>query len=108
MRALDLTVVVDIAMTETARQADYVLPASSQFEKWECTFFNVDFPKNVFHLRAPLMEPSGTLAEPEIYARVIRELRRGGRVAPGAVAGRGARGRPRSRRLLRAVAPTRG
>lgn len=75
MRSLDLTVVVDIAMTETAQQADYVLPASSQFEKWECTFFNVDFPENVFHLRAPLMEPlEGTLPEPEIYARLIREL----------------------------------
>ncbi len=75
MRALDLTVVVDIAMTETARLADYVLPASSQFEKWECTFFNVDFPRNVFHLRAPVMSPlPGTLAEPEIYTRLIREL----------------------------------
>jgi anaerobic selenocysteine-containing dehydrogenase len=75
MRAVDLSVVVDIAMTESAQQADYVLPASSQFEKWECTFFNVDFPQNVFHLRAPLMEPlAGTLPEPEIYARLIREL----------------------------------
>jgi anaerobic selenocysteine-containing dehydrogenase len=75
MRAVDLSVVVDIAVTETAQQADYVLPASSQFEKWECTFFNVDFPQNVFHLRAPLMEPlEGTLPEPEIYARLIREL----------------------------------
>jgi anaerobic selenocysteine-containing dehydrogenase len=75
MRSLELAVVVDIAMTETAQQADYVLPASSQFEKWECTFFNVDFPQNVFHLRAPLMEPlDGTLPEPEIYARLVREL----------------------------------
>ncbi|WP_109505297.1 molybdopterin-dependent oxidoreductase [Nocardioides speluncae] len=75
MRALELSVVVDVAFTETAREADYVLPASSQFEKWECTFFNVDFPKNVFHLRAPVMDPlPGTLAEVEIYARVIRAL----------------------------------
>lgn len=75
MRKLELSVVVDIAMTETAREADYVLPAASQFEKWECTFFNVDFPENVFHLRAPLMEPlAGTLPEPEIYARVVRAL----------------------------------
>ena len=75
MRRLDLSVVIDIAMTETALEADYVLPASTQFEKWECTFFNVDFPENVFHLRAPLMDPlPGTLAEPEIYARVVRAL----------------------------------
>lgn len=75
MRKLDLSVVIDIAMTETALEADYVLPAATQFEKWECTFFNVDFPENVFHLRAPLMEPlPGTLPEPEIYARVVRAL----------------------------------
>ncbi|WP_183092723.1 molybdopterin-dependent oxidoreductase [Nocardioides stalactiti] len=75
MAALELSVVVDIHLTETARLADYVLPASSQFEKWECTFFNVDFPNNVFHLRAPTMDPlPGTLPEPEIYARLIREL----------------------------------
>lgn len=75
MRAVDLSVVIDIAMTETARLADYVLPASTQFEKWECTFFNVDFPRNVFQLRKPAMEPlEGTLPEPEIYARLIRAL----------------------------------
>lgn len=75
MRTVDLSVVIDIAMTETAREADYVLPASTQFEKWECTFFNVDFPRNVFQLRKPAMEPlEGTLPEPEIYARLTREL----------------------------------
>ncbi len=39
MRALELSVVIDVAMTETARHADYVLPAASQFEKAEATFF---------------------------------------------------------------------
>ena len=33
--ALELVVVIDVAITETAREADYVLPASSQLEKWE-------------------------------------------------------------------------
>ncbi|MEL7030190.1 MAG: molybdopterin-dependent oxidoreductase, partial [Pseudomonadota bacterium] len=33
--ALEFSVVIDVAMTETARLADYVLPASSQFEKYE-------------------------------------------------------------------------
>ncbi len=63
--------VIDVAMTETAQQAHYVLPAASQFEKWEATFFNLDFPVNGFHLRKPLFAPaSGTLPEPEIYHRL--------------------------------------
>ncbi|WP_246257078.1 molybdopterin-dependent oxidoreductase [Amycolatopsis anabasis] len=75
MRALDLTVVVDVAFTETAREADYVLPAASQFEKWEATFFTLEFPRNAFHLRAPILEPlPGTLPEPEIHARLLRAL----------------------------------
>jgi anaerobic selenocysteine-containing dehydrogenase len=73
--ALDLLVVVDVAMTETARLAHYVLPAASQFEKPEATFFNLEFPHNTFQLRHPLMEPlPGTLAEPEIWARLVRAL----------------------------------
>ncbi len=75
MGEVELSVVVEVAMTETARLADYVLPAASQYEKWESTFFNVDFPHNTFHLRAPLLEAlPGTLPEPEIYARLIRAL----------------------------------
>jgi anaerobic selenocysteine-containing dehydrogenase len=73
--ALDFVAVIDVAMTETARLAHYVLPASSQLEKWEATFFTLEFPRNVFHLRAPLLAPlAGTLAEPEIHARLVRAL----------------------------------
>jgi formate dehydrogenase len=75
LEALDHLVVIDVAMTETARHADYVLPAASQFEKPEATFFNLEFPRNTFHLRHPLLEPlPGTLPEPEIYARLMRAL----------------------------------
>ena len=70
--SLELLVVVDVAMTETARLAHYVLPAASQFEKWECTGFNLEFPENSFHLRQPLVPPlPGTLPEPEIYTRLL-------------------------------------
>jgi len=73
--ALELVVVIDVAMTETARHADYVLPAASQFEKWEATFFNLEFPDNGFQLRAPLLPPlEGTLPEPEIHRRLVRAL----------------------------------
>lgn len=73
--ALELVVVIDVAMTETARHAHYVLPAASQYEKWEATFFTLEFPENVFHLRAPLFDPlPGTLPEPEIHRRLVRAL----------------------------------
>ena len=73
---LDLLVVVDVALSETAEHADYVLPASSQLEKWEATFFNLEFPTNYFHLREPLFEPRGdTLPEQEIYRRLLVAMR---------------------------------
>ncbi|MGO4445050.1 molybdopterin-dependent oxidoreductase [Mycobacterium sp. 2YAF39] len=73
--SLELMVVIDVAMTETARLAHYVLPAASQYEKTESTFFNLEFPHNTFHLRHRLMEPlDGTLPEPEIWARLVRAL----------------------------------
>jgi anaerobic selenocysteine-containing dehydrogenase len=75
LSALDTLVVIDVAMTETARLAHYVLPTSSQFEKWEATFFNLEFPRNAFQLRAPILEPlPGTLSEPEIHRRLVRAL----------------------------------
>jgi anaerobic selenocysteine-containing dehydrogenase len=73
--ALELVVVIDVALTETARHAHYVLPAASQYEKWEATFFTLEFPHNYFHLRAPLLPAlPGTLAEPEIHRRLVRAL----------------------------------
>lgn len=75
MAALEFSVVIDVAMTETARHADIVLPAASQYEKWEATFFNFEAPDNIFTLRAPLFEPmEGTLPEPEIHYRLCRAL----------------------------------
>jgi anaerobic selenocysteine-containing dehydrogenase len=72
LQALDCLVVIDVAMTETARMADYVLPAATQFEKFEATFFNFDFPQNIFHLRHPVLAaPDGVLSEPEIHARLV-------------------------------------
>src|SRR4029078_12342214 len=74
-QSLELMVVGDVAMTETARLAHYVLPAASQFEKPEATFFNLAFPRNTSRLRRPLLEPlPGTLPEPEIWARLVRAL----------------------------------
>ena len=62
-------------MTETAREADYILPSPSQYEKWEATFFNFEYPANVHHLRAPVIAPAGdVLPEPEIHSRIVEAL----------------------------------
>lgn len=83
IRSLEFSLCVDIAMTETARECDYVLPASSTYEKWEATFFPRNFPANIFHLRKPLVEAlPGTLREQEIHARIIEAM---GLLAPGAL-----------------------
>jgi len=75
LRSLELLVVVDVAMTETARLAHYVLPAATQFEKVEATGFNLEFPENFFHLRAPILESADdTLPEPEIYTRLLEAM----------------------------------
>jgi anaerobic selenocysteine-containing dehydrogenase len=72
---LELLVVIDVAFSETARLAHYVLPAASQFEKPEMAFFNMEFPTQVTQLRRPLLAPRpGTLPEPEIYRRLLVAL----------------------------------
>lgn len=75
LRATDITVVVDIAMTETAMEADYVLPAANQFEKAELSMFNFEFPHNVMQMRHPVFKaPDTVLTEPEIHARFCEAL----------------------------------
>lgn len=89
LAALDLLVVVDVAMTETARLAHYVLPVASQLEKAEATFFNFEFPHNVFHLRQALMAPpEGLFSEAELHARLLEQA--GALPAPAVAALRGA------------------
>lgn len=75
MRVLDFSVVIDVAMTETASEADYVLPACSQFEKAEASFFNFEPAENAFQLRHPLFPPrEGTLEEGAIHTRLCEAL----------------------------------
>src|SRR5262249_29952000 len=72
---LDLLVVVDVAMTETARLAHYVLPAATQFEKRECRGFNLASPDTAFPLRHPIFPPRAeALPEPEIYTRLLEAM----------------------------------
>lgn len=80
LRALEFVVVIDVAMSESAREAHYVLPASSQYEKWEATFFGAAVHTethyaNTFTLRAPILDPiPGSLPEGEIHRRLVRAI----------------------------------
>jgi anaerobic selenocysteine-containing dehydrogenase len=54
---LDLLVVVEVAMTETATLADYVLPSRTAYESWDNTFWSFNFPEIFFHHRHRVIEP---------------------------------------------------
>ena len=73
---LDLMVVVEPVMTETAAVADYVLPAAVGYEKWEWAgFAQGHFPEIATQLRPPVVPPPAeVLPEPEIYARLAEAV----------------------------------
>ncbi len=54
---LDLLVVNDIVMNETARLAHYVLPCRTFYESWDGSFFPLTFPKVYFQMRRPIVSP---------------------------------------------------
>ncbi len=56
-KKLDLLVVNDIVMSESARLAHYVLPCRTFYESWDGTFFPWTFPKVFFQMRRPVVTP---------------------------------------------------
>jgi anaerobic selenocysteine-containing dehydrogenase len=60
---LDLLVVNDIVMSETARLAHYVLPCRTYYESWDGTFFPWTFPKVFFQMRRPIVSGPGKCLE---------------------------------------------
>jgi anaerobic selenocysteine-containing dehydrogenase len=54
---LDLLVVNDIVMSETARLGHYVLPCRTFYEAWDGSFFPLTFPKVYFQMRRPIVRP---------------------------------------------------
>jgi anaerobic selenocysteine-containing dehydrogenase len=74
-KRLDLMVVIDPAMTDTARLADYVLPTPVGYEKWEIALFPKRYPEIHTQLRPPVVPgPSEALPEPEIYVRLAEAM----------------------------------
>ncbi|KPA10276.1 molybdopterin dinucleotide binding domain protein [Candidatus Magnetomorum sp. HK-1] len=55
---LKFLTVIDIALTETAEMADYVLPACSAYESWDTVFYPFTFPDIFLQLRKPLIQPT--------------------------------------------------
>ena len=62
-RKLDLLVVNEIVMSETAQLAHYVLPCRSYYESWDGTFFPWTYPEIFFQMRGPVVEPAGQCLE---------------------------------------------
>ena len=72
---LDLMVVIEPAMTETAWDADYVLPVPTGYEKWEQAGFPKGFPGVYMQLRPPVLPAIGdVLPEPEIYVQLCEKM----------------------------------
>jgi len=72
---LDLLVVNDLVMSETARLAHYVLPCRSFYESWDATFFPWTYPEIYLQLRRPLVPPPGACLEAsQIHTRLAARL----------------------------------
>ncbi len=69
---LELLVVADIAWTEDCELADYVLPAKSNFERYEFNAFQMNFPECVMTLRPPVFEE--TIAERRDMCEVLIDI----------------------------------
>ncbi len=72
---LDLLVVIEPTMTETALVADYILPTPTGYEKWEMASFPRGYPRVQTQLRPPIVPaPGEALPEGEIYNRLAEEM----------------------------------
>jgi len=72
---LDLLVVNEIVMSETARLAHYVLPCRSYYESWDGTFFPWTYPGVYFQMRQPIVEQPGQCLEAaQIFTLIADKL----------------------------------
>ncbi|MBU0992026.1 MAG: molybdopterin-dependent oxidoreductase [Proteobacteria bacterium] len=72
---LDLLVVIELAMTETAALAHYVLPSRSGLESYDTTFFPWTYPEIYFQIRQPVLSVIGERKEcGQIFTGIAREM----------------------------------
>jgi anaerobic selenocysteine-containing dehydrogenase len=72
---LDLLVVNEIVMSETARLAHYVLPCRTYYECWDGTFFPWTYPGVFFQMRRPIVQPLGQCLEAaQIFTLIADKL----------------------------------
>ena len=72
---LDLLVVNEMVMSETARRAHYVLPCRSYYESWDGTFFPWTFPEVYFQMRRPIVDAPGMCLEAaQIFTLIADKL----------------------------------
>lgn len=76
---LELLVVSDIVMTETARHADYVLPGMTGFEAYQWSTFQPSGPEISCMLKHPIIEP---IAERRENCRAWLEIARAMGIVP--------------------------
>lgn len=63
LKKLELLVVIDCVMTETAREADYVLPGKTGYEAYEFNVFQATYPEVTCMLKHPVLEQIGERKE---------------------------------------------
>lgn len=72
---LDLLVVNDIVLSETARYAHYLLPCRTSYESWDTAFFSLTFPEVYLQLRRPVVTaPANSLEAAQIFTRIADKL----------------------------------
>jgi len=72
---LDLLVVTDIVMNETAKLAHYVLPSTTYYEAWDGSFFPGTYPGVYFQMRKPVIKPTEHCRETGyVYTRLAEKM----------------------------------